>query len=110
MVHGYTKHTEDNEYQSSSCAGAAWHDPFVHYTHSAPQDAFSCVSPVVYKNQFIGSVARISGDGLLVSSNHIFVEKVPEDHSIWRSPSGAGSQLSLPGHHSSERWPTHNSA
>lgn len=30
---------------------------------------------MVYKDQSIGSVARISGNGLLVSSNHIFVEK-----------------------------------
>ena len=75
MVQWYNKHTQGNEYQRSSCAGAAWRDPFVHYTHSALQDAFSCVSPVVYKNQSIGSVARISGDGLLVSSNHTFVEK-----------------------------------
>ena len=30
---------------------------------------------MVYKDQCIGSVARISGNGLLVSSNHIFVEK-----------------------------------
>ncbi|DBA83740.1 TPA: hypothetical protein ACH3X1_006271 [Trebouxia sp. C0004] len=55
--------------------GAAWRDPFVHYTHSALQDAFSCVSPVVYKDQSIGSVACISGNGLLVSSNHIFVNE-----------------------------------
>lgn len=29
---------------------------------------------MVYKDQFVGSDARISGDGLLVSSDHIFVE------------------------------------
>lgn len=72
---GYNKHTEGNEYPSISCAGASWRDPLVHYTHAGVQDAFSCVSPVVYKDQSIGSVARISGNGLLVSSSHIFVEK-----------------------------------
>lgn len=56
-------------------AGAAQRDPLVHCTHSGLHDAFSCVSPVVYKEQSIGSVARISGNGLMVSSNHIFVEK-----------------------------------
>ena len=68
-------HTQGNAYQSSSCAGAAWCDPFVHHTHLALRDAFSCVSPVVYKDQSIGSVARINGSGLMVSSNHVFVEK-----------------------------------
>ena len=30
---------------------------------------------MVYKDQSIGSVARINGSGLMVSSNHIFVQK-----------------------------------
>ncbi len=30
---------------------------------------------MVYKDQSIGSVARIDGSGLMVSSNHIFVQK-----------------------------------
>ena len=71
----HDKHTERNEYQTSSHAGAAQRDTLVHYTHSGLRDAFSCVSPVVYKDQSIGSVARIRGNGLMVSSSHIFVEK-----------------------------------
>lgn len=61
--------------QQQQHQGAAQRDPLVHYTHSGLHDAFSCVSPVVYMDQSIGSVARIRGNGLMVSSSHIFVEE-----------------------------------
>ena len=40
-------------------AGAGWRDPFVH--HCKLQDAFDCVSPVVYKNQCIGHILVEAG-------------------------------------------------
>ncbi len=64
-------------YSSPSCepAGERWRDPFLHASHSNLEAAYDYVSPVMYKGQCIGSVARIRENGLLVSSTHIFVEK-----------------------------------
>jgi len=53
-------------------AGTDRHDIFLHPSHSSLKDAFPCVSPVVYKGESVGSVARITADGLLLSSTHIF--------------------------------------
>lgn len=71
--------------------GAAQRDPLVHYTHSGLHDAFSCVSPVVYMDQSIGSVARIRGNGLMVSSSHIFVE----EGKFWKTTAFGGHPLEL---------------
>ncbi|DBA81876.1 TPA: hypothetical protein ACH3X1_007591 [Trebouxia sp. C0004] len=45
--------------QQQQHQGAGRRDPFVHRDHCKLQDAFECVSPVVYKNRCIGSVTRI---------------------------------------------------